>query len=85
MKGTSNDAAGLMRVRGYRLCHTFHEGDGVSYSVKLWQFPQGARRFAVTYGAQFACALSYAEAMAELGGCLMHALACAGAVDNEGA
>ena len=40
--------------------------------------------FRVTYGMQVKTKLTYLEAAAELGQCIMHSLACEGKLNNEG-
>ena len=47
--------------------------------VRLYRTGKG--RFTVEYGKQVTERLSYGAAAAELGQCLMHALACAGRLD----
>lgn len=44
---------------------------------------QGRDRFTVTYWKQVKTDLPYATAADELGGCILHALACNGAIDNR--
>lgn len=56
------------------------EVDG-QYPVTLIQ--TGLDRFTVTYGKQVKAGLSYAQAADEYGCCVMHALACAGKLDNR--
>lgn len=58
------------------------------FAVKLAGFPiklqqQGVDRFTVVYGKQTKKDLAYADAASELGGCIMHALACEGNLDNS--
>ena len=43
---------------------------------------QGRDRFTVIYWKQIKNNLTYAEAAAELGACIMHAAACEGKLDN---
>lgn len=43
----------------------------------------GLDRFTVVYGKQATVGLSYAQAADEYGSCVMHALACAGRLDNR--
>ena len=43
----------------------------------------GIDRFTVTYWRQTKKSLTYGQAATELGGCLMHALACADKLDNR--
>lgn len=43
----------------------------------------GFNRFTVVYGQQVQEKLNYGEAAKELGECIMHALACAGRIDNR--
>lgn len=52
-----------------------------SLIIKLEQ--AGIQNFIVTYGQQVTKNLRYPEACAELGACIMHALACAGRLDNR--
>lgn len=52
-----------------------------AYPPTLYQ--TGFDKFAVRYGLQLKEGLSYAEAAAELGACIMHALACEGRLDNR--
>ena len=53
------------------------------YSIEMVQLAN--RRFRVIYGKQIRTGLDYSQAAAELGACIMHALACEGKLDNEGA
>lgn len=50
--------------------------------VKLEQNPK-TRLFTVKYGLQISRRLDYETAAAELGACIMHALACDYQLDNE--
>lgn len=50
------------------------------HEVALWQFANG--QFAVTYGAEHGKRTDYATAAEQLGGALMHALACNGDIDT---
>jgi hypothetical protein len=43
----------------------------------------GPDDFTVTYGRQIRANLDYVRASAELGACIMHALACDGKLDNR--
>jgi hypothetical protein len=61
-----------------RLCFEHENG---AYPVKLIQ--NGVDRFTVVYGLQVRSELDYAAAASELGGCLMHMLACDGKLDNR--
>ena len=63
---------------GYQTCATFQTG---SIPVTLAQ--RGVDWFAVVYGKQVTYDLTYAQACEELGACLLHALACAGKLDNS--
>lgn len=40
--------------------------------------------FSVTYGLQVSSRMTYIRAAAELGACIMHHLACEGAINNQG-
>ena len=51
------------------------------YEIKLIQ--TGGENFSVVYGAQTKTRLNYSEAAHELGGCIMHALACEDKLDNR--
>ena len=51
------------------------------FGIRLIQ--SGLDRFSVVYGAQCRDNLTYADAAHELGGCIFHALACEGAIDNR--
>lgn len=51
------------------------------YPVSLIQ--TGLDRFTVVYGKQEIADLSYAQVADEYGSCVMHALACAGRLDNR--
>lgn len=44
---------------------------------------QGRNKFTVTYGKQVKRNLCYSAAAQEYGACIMHALACAGKLDNR--
>lgn len=59
------------------LCHAVSD---VPFGVELYQ--QGVDCFTVIYGQQVKTHLTYAQAAAEYGSCIMHALACAGQLDN---
>lgn len=54
----------------------------LAYPISLEQ--QGHQRFTVTYGKQVRTHLNYSQAAAELGSCIMHALACEARLDNRG-
>jgi hypothetical protein len=60
------------------LCVEYTAGD---YPVRLFQ--TGFDRFTVEYGKQVKRTMSYAEAGAEFGLCIMHSAACAGKLDNR--
>lgn len=60
------------------LCHAVTD---VPFGVELYQ--QGVDCFTVIYGQQVKTHLTYAQAAAEYGKCIMHALACAGQLDNS--
>lgn len=64
-------------MRDYKLCWKSQIG----FDVELWQ--KGPDHFAVRYGKQVKWRLTYAEAAAELGQCLMHAMACESMIDNR--
>ena len=58
------------------------------YEVTIAGFPirliqTGIDRFTVQYGLQVKKGLAYGEAAYELGGCIMHALACEEKLDNR--
>lgn len=50
------------------------------YTLQLEQTSR--HRFKVTYGQQVKTRLAYNEAAAELGACIMHALACEGKLEG---
>lgn len=54
----------------------------LAFPVTLEQHEGGAKSFRVTYGKQVSDYLSYESAARKLGECIMHALACDGALDN---
>lgn len=60
-----------------KVCHAF---DG-EFTTTLYQ--RGRDRFAVQYGKEVTDDLTYGQACAYLGRALMHALSCAGRVDNR--
>lgn len=60
-----------------RLCYAI---TNLGFPIKLHQKATGL--FAVTYGLQLKSDLDYAQAAAELGSCIMHALACESKLDN---
>lgn len=60
------------------LCHAVSD---LPFDVELYQ--QGADCFTVLYGQQVKTNLTYAAAAREYGECIMHALACAGRLDNS--
>lgn len=72
----------LMWRHGYHKAHHAKDNDDYDYQVQLWQ-GGNPKRYAVTYGCQYAEGLNYAQAAAEFGQCLMHSLVCAGALDPE--
>jgi hypothetical protein len=51
------------------------------FDIELTQ--NGFDSFTVRYGKQVKSSLDYARAAAELGSCIMHALACDGKLDNR--
>lgn len=53
----------------------------LEFDVELIQ--TGFDKFTVRYGKQVKNNLDYAQAAAEFGKCVMHALACAGRLDNR--
>jgi len=53
----------------------------LAFPVSLIQ--TGRDRFTVTYGKQVKAGLTYGEAANELGGCIMHALACESKLDSR--
>lgn len=55
--------------------------DDLAFTVILSQ--QGPDRFTVTYGQQITSNLTYAQAAADYGRSVMHALACDGRLDNR--
>lgn len=60
-----------------------YEHADLGFALKLEQAQNKAGLFTVTYGKQVTRDLTYSEAAAEYGSCLMHALACEGRLDNE--
>lgn len=52
-----------------------------AFAITLRQ--QGIDRFSVTYDSQVSADLSYADAAAEFGSCIMHYESCRGVVDNR--
>jgi len=62
---------------------TCYETKISGWPIKLEQRGENGR-FRVTYGLQVKEGLRYADAAAELGACIMHALACEGKLGNEG-
>ena len=70
-----DDVATIMASRRYQQVSEYPiEGQ---FTVSLWQSRSG---FAVVYGLQLTAPLTYSQASQELGGCLMHALSCQGAL-----
>lgn len=63
---------------------TCYETEIAGFPVKIEQSGNRHGRFTVTYGKQVRSGLSYAEAAREFGLCVFHALACDGALNNEG-
>lgn len=57
------------------------EINDIDSPIKLEQV--GCDNFTVTYGNLVSRNLRYSDAAAELGACIMHALACAGRLDNR--
>jgi len=51
------------------------------FGIKLYQY--GPDNFTVCYGLQSKGGLTYVEATKQLGECILHALACAGRLDNR--
>lgn len=52
--------------------------------IKLEQSDARGKLFRVTYGQQVKQGLTYSEACAELGACILHQLACDSLIDNDG-
>lgn len=61
---------------------TVYKASVAGFPIEMVQLAN--RRFRVIYGKQIRTGLDYAQAAAELGSCIMHALACEGKLDNEG-
>ena len=62
---------------------TLFETKIAGFDIKLTRSaPRGRANFAVSYGQQFNCHLTYEEAAKELGQCIMHALTCEGKIDD---
>lgn len=59
----------------------FFKGAKSKYLIELHQ--TGFDSFTVIYGLQVKTGLSYGEACAELGACIMHNQACNGRIDNR--
>lgn len=57
--------------------------DNISGQYPIELFQQGVDQFTVRYGEEIQKNLTYAEAARGLGFALMHALACAGRLDNS--
>ncbi len=74
----ADEAAMQDAWKGCGLCYQQAE-----FGLKLEQAGNKAGLFTVTYGLQVVRGLTYSEAAAEYGSCLMHALACEGRLDNE--
>ena len=55
--------------------------DSMAFPIKLGQ--QGPDNFTVTYGKQVDSNLTYGDACSKLGQAILHALACAGKIDNS--
>ena len=68
-------------IEGCAMNALCHETTGLAFPVKLEQ--TGIDRFTVTYGKQIKRGLNYGQAASEYGGCIMHALACDGRLDNR--
>lgn len=63
---------------------TLFETKIAGFDIKLTRSearPRGSN-YAVSYGKQFNCHLTYEEAAKELGECILHALACEGKLDD---
>lgn len=58
----------------------FNDAPKGSHMIELRQ--QGRNRFSVRYGLQLHAGLTYSEAAADLGSCIMHMQACDGLLDN---
>jgi hypothetical protein len=61
--------------------HLCHEAFPGKFGVRLVQ--TGFDRFTVEYGLSVKRNLTYGQAAAEYGACIMHALACDGHLDNR--
>ena len=55
-----------------------------AWPVQIYQHKTSEKRYAVTYGCQYRMGMDYAEAAAELGQCIMHALVCDSLLKSEG-
>lgn len=53
----------------------------IGHAIQLQQVTTDS--FCVTYGKQVSTGLTYSQAAEELGGCIMHALACEGLLSIE--
>lgn len=54
-------------------------------AITMMQAESGKRLFTVVYGLQEKSKLTYSDACAELGACILHMLCCDGIASNEGA
>jgi hypothetical protein len=78
--GSMSESANAKPPRGFTLCRAFPD-----LLIKLEQRTNKQGLFRVTYGLQVTDELTYAQACAELGQCILHALACNSELNNEGA
>jgi len=76
----ASEAAMQEAWKGCGLCYQHTD---LHCPLKLEQAGNKGGLFTVTYGKQVCAGLTYSEAAAEYGSCLMHALACEGRLDNE--
>jgi hypothetical protein len=69
------------------VCETYTTaGDPIMrgvWPIQLYQHSANPKRYAVTYGCQYRTCMDYAEAAAELGQCIMHALRGDSMLDDE--
>ncbi len=80
-----NNAALAPKDRGHLVAWwgAVNPFEGAPKGAHLIELRQQARdRFSVRYGLQFKAGMDYATAAAELGGCIMHAAACDGLLEN---
>ena len=64
----------------------FYKIDNIegAFPIVLEQTTTKGKLFTVSYGYQQSRDLTYEDACKEIGGCLLHALCCAGLASNEG-